>query len=264
MSAVLTTDGLTVRYGGVVAVDSVDISVEPGTLVGLIGPNGAGKTSLIDALTGYTPSTGSVRFLGEEIQGHSTHRRVHRGLSRTFQSLELFEDLTVRGNVAAASKGRDWLGLLPDLVGVKSRDEESHVEQALELLGLTDSQDRLPTAMSLGRRKLVAVARALATNPRLLLLDEPAAGLDSDESVRLGEQLREMVNPERSILLVDHDMGLVLGVCDHIHVLDFGAVIASGTPDEIRRDPRVIAAYLGVHGDDESTPVPSESGGGAS
>lgn len=246
MTSVLETKGLTVRYGGVLAVNDVDIVVRPDSLVGLIGPNGAGKTSFIDALTGYTPTSGTIHFLGREIQRHSTHERVREGLTRTFQALELFEDLTVRANVAAARQDLRWYSFLSDLiVGARRPRALEEVDETLELLGLSDSAAKYPNEMSLGQRKLVAVARAVATEPKLLLLDEPAAGLDSGESLELGKTLRAMVSPERAMLLVDHDMGLVLTVCDYIYVLDFGKVIAAGTAAEIRSDPRVISAYLG-------------------
>jgi branched-chain amino acid transport system ATP-binding protein len=207
------------------ALAGVDLAVEPGQLVGLIGPNGAGKTTLVDAVCGFVPATGVVRFDGQPIEDLAPHRRARAGLARTWQSLELFDDLTVAENLAVAGSG---------------------VAEALAATGLDDVADRLPTELSQGRRKLVGLARALAAGPTLLCLDEPAAGLDSDESLALGRRIRALVDGGLSVLLIDHDMGLVLGVSDHVVVLEFGRVIASGPPDEVRADERVVAAYLGA------------------
>lgn len=246
--ALLETHDLTVRYGGLAANDGVNMAVSPGQLVGLIGPNGAGKTTFIDAITGFTDvSTGSILFDGREINTLSADRRAQLGLTRTFQSLELFEDLTVRDNLLVAAERPPWYSFLVDLVRpARARSAwADQVDRALQALELEPYADRLPSDLSHGQRKLVGVARALAAAPKLLLLDEPAAGLDTAESQKLGAHLRQFLDSGTSIFLIDHDMGLVLNVCDYIYVLDFGTIIAEGTPSHIRRDPSVIAAYLG-------------------
>jgi len=244
--ALLSTSELRVTYGPVVAVESLTLDVPEGGIVGLIGPNGAGKTSAIDAISGYHPATsGEVLFDGDDVTRTRPFRRARRGLARTFQSVELFDDLTVEENLQVAA---DHLGMgraLRDLfLPVRTADREG-VDWALELCGLGDVAERMPTELSAGRRKLVGVARALAQRPKVVLMDEPAAGLDTDESQELGERLKTMPAAGVSVLIVDHDMSLVLGICDQIHVLDFGRSIAHGTPKQIRTDPAVIGAYLG-------------------
>jgi branched-chain amino acid transport system ATP-binding protein len=246
LNALLNVDALSVTYGGVTAVDRVDLAVPEGKLVGLIGPNGAGKTSTIDALTGYhTPSSGRVEFGDEDVTRLRPHLRARRGLARTWQSVELFDDLTVEENLLVASERMGVLRALRDLLLPIGQHSREGVDWALELCGLTDVKDRLPSELSHGRRKLVGVARALAQRPRLVLMDEPAAGLDTDESAELGRHLRALPAEGVTVLLVDHDMSLVLSICDEVVVLDFGQVIARGTPGEIRRVDAVIAAYLG-------------------
>jgi branched-chain amino acid transport system ATP-binding protein len=244
----LDVSALRVAYGGVVAVSDVDLRVDERSVVGLIGPNGAGKTSMIDALTGYHPPVGGkVRFAGGEITRMPPHRRARKGLGRTFQSVELFDDLTVEENLLVASAHVGVLAALRDLLLPVRRPSRVDVDWALSVCGLQDVVDRYPPELSHGRRKLVGVARALAQRPRLVLMDEPAAGLDTEESLELGRHLRSLPDEGVSVLLVDHDMGLVLGICDRVVVLDFGQVIARGTPAEIRTDDAVIAAYLGGH-----------------
>lgn len=251
MTALLSVDALRVTYGGVVAVRDVSFEVPEGRVVGLIGPNGAGKTSTIDALTGYhAPSGGRVAFEGDDVTDVRPHLRARRGLVRTFQSVELFDDLTVEENLLVASQRLGVFAALRDLIAPVTAQSREGVDWALELCGLEDVADRLPTELSHGRRKLVGVARALAARPKLVLMDEPAAGLDTDESVVLGTHLRALPEEGVTVLLVDHDMGLVLSVCDEVVVLDFGEVIARGTPDQIRTDPAVVAAYLGGHRED--------------
>ena len=241
----LETRSLTVRYGGVLANDEVTITVPPGSITGLIGPNGAGKTTLLDAVTGFAPSTGDVRLNGTPLSGLPPHRRTGRGLARTWQSLELFDELTVRENVQVAATALTVRSMLIDLVWPGRRRTTADPGDALALLGLESLADRRPSSLSLGQQKLVGVARALAGSPSCLLLDEPAAGLDTGESAELGRRLDAIARRGTAVLLVDHDMDLVLAVCSHVYVLDFGRVIAAGTPSAIRADERVIGAYLG-------------------
>ncbi|HEY7438146.1 MAG TPA: branched-chain amino acid ABC transporter permease/ATP-binding protein [Acidimicrobiia bacterium] len=229
-STALSIEHLTVTYGGVVAVDDVSLQVAPATVVGLIGPNGAGKTSVIDAVTGFAPAKGSISLRGENIDGLPAYRRVRMGLGRTFQSLELYDDLTVEENVAAAVVG-----------GTRHGD----VSSALERTGISDLRDRHADELSQGERQLVSIARALARNPDVLLLDEPAAGLDTVETKRLSERIRDLAGMGTAVVLVDHDIAFVLATCGYIHLLDFGKVVTQGPPESMRADPIVAEAYLG-------------------
>jgi ABC-type branched-subunit amino acid transport system ATPase component/branched-subunit amino acid ABC-type transport system permease component len=240
----LVVEGLTVRYGGVLAVSDVDLVVPEATIVGLIGPNGAGKTTCIDALSGFAPSSARTLRLGEtDLRGRPAHDRARRGLVRTFQSVELFDDLTVTENLQVAATPTRWWSTAVHAVHPGRHHED--VGWALAAVGLDDVGDCLPGELSLGRRRLAGVARALASRPRVVLLDEPAAGLDTYESEALAERLATLPGMGVSVLLVDHDMGLVHGICSEITVVDFGHVIASGPPAEVTADPLVIDAYLG-------------------
>jgi len=236
--AVLRVTGLSVAFGGVQALRDVTLEVREGELVGLIGPNGAGKTTLVDAVSGFVRYAGLVELAGADIGGLPPYERARRGLGRTWQSTELFDDLEVRENLTVASTGGSAAG-------------------ALGLVGMDWAAAAMPAQLSMGQRKLVGVARALAAEPRLLCLDEPAAGLDTRESAELGARLRELADQGQAMLLIEHDMGLVLSVCDRVIVLEFGQVVADGPPDAVRRDPRVLAAYLG-DGADMTIPLLEE------
>lgn len=251
MTPLLRTQGLSVSYGGVKALIDVDLEVAEGQLVGLIGPNGAGKTTFIDAVSGFAPARGTVELAGVGIQGLPAHERATRGLGRTWQTADVYEELSVRENLAiAADRPRGWDAIRELLSG--QRRASSQVDETLSLLGISELADMQPDELSQGQRKLVDVARAIAGRPKVLCLDEPAAGLDTSETGVLAGHLRDVVAAGITLLLVDHDMSLVLGVCDHVVVLDFGQVIASGTPAQIRADDAVIRAYLGTEAADET------------
>jgi ABC-type branched-subunit amino acid transport system ATPase component/ABC-type branched-subunit amino acid transport system permease subunit len=244
----LRTSELSVTYGGLHAVDHVSLELREGEIVGLIGPNGAGKTSFMDGLTGFTKASGRIEFLGQSIDGLAPHKRMRLGLSRTWQSVELFEDLTLRENLRVTREHEALRSLPLDIVRPRRHSDDSEVRFALSLMGLRDRADHVPGDLSLGQQKLAGVARAMCTRPSVLLLDEPAAGLDSHESMVLGERLRDIASDGTTVLLIDHDMGLVLDACDYIYVLEFGRLIAEGTPEEIRANSTVIEAYLGTEG----------------
>jgi ABC-type branched-subunit amino acid transport system ATPase component len=242
---VLSVQSVSVSYGGVHALSDVSLEVGKGRLVGLIGPNGAGKTTFVDAVTGLVPARGRVELDGRDLTGRPPHTRARRGLARTFQSSELFEDLTVAENLQVTADRPTWWTTLGETLGRRTPTNPD-VQEALAVLGLENLADASARELSQGRRKLVGVARALAARPRVICLDEPAAGLDTAESAELGRRLRAVADAGTALLLIDHDMSLVMGICDHVVVLEFGKVIASGPPAQVRTDPAVIAAYLGA------------------
>ncbi|HMG40006.1 MAG TPA: ABC transporter ATP-binding protein [Acidimicrobiales bacterium] len=244
----LALDEVTVRFGANQVLTDVDLVVPAGEVVGLIGPNGAGKTTLFNVVTGLQrPTRGRVRFDRVDISRLDTHHRARRGIGRTFQRLELFGDLTVRDNVRVAGEIRNRWRFLG--VGGGRLDVDREAERLLDLLGLRAVADVDAGEVPTGTARLVELGRALIARPRLVLLDEPASGLTERETEAFGVLLRRLVDDEGvTVLLVEHDMTLVMEVCDHVHVLDFGQVIAHGTPDEVRADERVLAAYLGAPG----------------
>ena len=239
-TAVLDVAGVSVRYGGVKALDGVDLCVIPGQVTGLIGPNGAGKTTLFNVVTGLERSgEGTVTLAGQPAQGLAPHRRARLGLARTFQRLEVFASLTVRDNILAAAEfRRGW--------GRDGSDPRRVTEDILRRVGLRGMADARVDALPTGLARLVELGRALATAPRLLLLDEPGSGLDARETEELAGLLTSLAADGMGILLVEHDVDLVMRVCNPVYVLDFGRIIAVGTPQQVRADPAVQAAYLGA------------------
>ncbi|MCW2997869.1 MAG: transporter related protein [Solirubrobacterales bacterium] len=242
----LEVRGAIIRYGGVVAVDDVSLAVEPGRILGLIGPNGAGKTSIIDGIAGFTSMSGEVLLDGVRIDGWSAHRRAQAGLVRSFQSLELFEDMTVLENLQTACDARDLGALVSDLVRPGKAQLQPAAAAAVREFGLEAVLHKRPPELAYGQRRLVAIARAVASEPSVVLLDEPAAGLDENESLELAYLVRRLADDWGiGVLLIEHDMDFVMGLCDELLVVDFGHPIAQGPPAEVRKDPAAIKAYLG-------------------
>jgi len=248
----LTASGVTVRFGGLTALDAINVEVAPGTTVGLVGPNGAGKTTLFNVMSGLLrPNEGAVHLAGRDVTQLSPTARARRGLARTYQRSELFTELTVRENLVLAYRARRRTHHLTlDLLGLGRRrdaQEDETVDGLLESLRLSEVAGRPADGLPLGTGRLVEVGRALAAEPDVVLLDEPSAGLDEHETDLLADVLRRTrVGSSVAFLLVEHDVDLVLGLSDQVYVLDFGRCIAAGPPESIRSDPAVRAAYLGT------------------
>ena len=254
----LQVRNVTRRFGGLTAVDDVSFDVFEGTIKALIGPNGAGKSTLFNALTGFDrPDEGSVLFEGEELVGRRPRDTVRAGVARTFQNTQLFDEMSAGENVMVGSQARQRRGFtiamlrLPAAIG-EDRDAREEASRLLRLIGIEEWIDVPAADLPAGIRRLVEIARALATRPRLLLLDEPAAGLNATETRELVQTLFRVRDSGITVVIVEHDMGLVMEVSDEIVVLDRGAKIAEGPPRMIQKDPAVIAAYLGGQVDDDA------------
>ena len=240
MSAILSTQDVVVRFGVLQAVSQASIEVVEGRVTGLIGPNGAGKTTLFNVITGLQePTAGKVFFDGKDITNKNPFKRARMGIARTFQKLEVFGSLSARENILVAAEQRktwDRSGFDPNQV----------CDEILEKVGLSDVSEFMVGTLPTGTARLVELARALASNPRVLLLDEPSSGLNEEETEEMASLLRKLVDEGLGVLLVEHDMSFVMGTCQFIHVLDFGTIIATGTPAEVQANAQVQAAYLGT------------------
>lgn len=240
MSAILSTQDVVVRFGVLQAVSQASIEVIEGRVTGLIGPNGAGKTTLFNVITGLQePTAGKVFFDGKDITNKNPFKRARMGIARTFQKLEVFGSLSARENILVAAEQRktwDRSGFDPNQV----------CDEILEKVGLSDVSEFMVGTLPTGTARLVELARALASNPRVLLLDEPSSGLNEEETEEMASLLRKLVDEGLGVLLVEHDMSFVMGTCQFIHVLDFGTIIATGTPAEVQANAQVQAAYLGT------------------
>lgn len=255
---VLEIDALTLQFGGLTALDDVTFHIEEGEILGLIGPNGAGKTTCFNAVTGiYRPTSGDIRFEGTSIAGHKRFQITQLGVARTFQNIRLFRSMTALENVLVGADAKHSTGMASALFRLPKhrREEREGHDRAMELLafmGLQKRADELAANLSYGDQRRLEIARAMATEPKLICLDEPAAGFNPAEKAQLMDLIKRVRDQGYTVLLIEHDMKLVMGVTDRIVVLEFGRKIAEGTPAEIRDNPAVIAAYLGVDEEDAS------------
>ena len=245
MNDFLNVENISVYFGGHIAVNEVSLTIDPGTVTGLIGPNGAGKTTLFNVISGLiAPSSGRVMFAENDITSLAPHKRARIGIGRTFQKLELFNSLSVVDNIRVSLEiSTQWNNSRTPILG---SDINSEIERILDLTGLDSVRNSMASEIPTGQARLVELARALVLSPSLLLLDEPASGQNDEETESFGLLLRKLCNSGISIFLVEHDMSLVMNTCDLVNVLDFGSVIAKGTPAEIQEHELVIEAYLGV------------------
>jgi len=247
----LTTDKVTVKFGGLTAVNQVSVHVEAHRITGLIGPNGAGKTTFFNCISGvYRPNSGSVIFEGNHIEGKKPYQVNRAGISRTYQIINLFKKMNVLENVLVGMHPRLKSGYLSDMFRTPSqrREEKAAYERAYEWLKFVDLQDHAldpAGSLSYGKQRLLEIARSLASTPKLILLDEPAAGMNSKEKEELDELLKRILELGVTVLMVEHDMKLVMGICHYLNVLSEGKLLAKGTPSEIQNNPDVIQAYLG-------------------
>jgi branched-chain amino acid transport system ATP-binding protein len=255
---ILETDRLSIAFGGVRAIDGVSISIASGQVFSIIGPNGSGKTTLLNLVSGiYTPHDGSIRLAGDTVTGLAPDQLARRGLSRTFQNLQIFSRMTVLQNVMVGRHRHERTGILADLmhwpsVARQNRATGEAARAALARVGLADADDRQAGSLAYGALKRLEIARALASEPAVLLLDEPAAGCNPVETQEIDRVIRSIVKDGITVVLVEHDMRLVMNISDRVHVLARGRTLAEGTPEQVRSNAEVIEAYLGVHGSQEA------------
>jgi len=245
MNEFLNLENISVYFGGHIAVNEVSLNIEPGTITGLIGPNGAGKTTLFNVISGLiSPSSGRVMFAEKDITSLAPHKRARIGIGRTFQKLELFNSLSVVDNIRVSLEiSNQWNNSRTAILGSNMNSE---IERILDMTGLDSVRNSMASEIPTGQARLVELSRALVLSPSLLLLDEPASGQNDEETESFGLLLRKLCDSGISIFLVEHDMSLVMNTCDLVNVLDFGSVIAKGSPAEIQEHELVIEAYLGV------------------